>query len=320
MTAVAGQDIPGTRHPLRQRLRATVLGPRGGGTSRRRASDAFRLGFAVAVVAVSIPVMRTNSAVELGIVRFLNPPPDPISWLVTLVFWVGSAGVTALLAGVALLIPRLTAVRWTALAAVLTWGVCALLGALLGSSAGRPPVGPLAGLDTGYPVIELAVTAAVAATALPYLSRPLHRLVSFMIAAAVLAAVCGGEALPVNAISSLALGWGVAAAVHLATGSPLGLPSAAEIAEWITDLRVTVTGLQRAPHQVWGVEQFTGRDPADGAIELSVYGRDASDARILAKLWRFCLYQDSGPTLILDRQQQVEHEAYLLLIAGRAGA
>ena len=319
MTAVAGQDIPGTRHPLRQRLRATVLGPRGGGTSRRRASDAFRLGFAVAVVAVSIPVMRTNSAVELGIVRFLNPPPDPISWLVTLVFWVGSAGVTALLAGVALLIPRLTAVRWTALAAVLTWGVCALLGALLGSSAGRPPVGPLAGLDTGYPVIELAVTAAVAATALPYLSRPLHRLVSFMIAAAVLAAVCGGEALPVNAISSLALGWGVAAAVRLGTGSPRGLPSAAEIAEWITDLRVTVTGLQRAPHQVWGVEQFTGRDPADGAIELSVYGRDASDARILAKLWRFCLYQDSGPTLILDRQQQVEHEAYLLLIAGRAG-
>ena len=58
-----------------QRLRALVLGPRGGGTTRRRASDAFRLGFAVVVVAVSVPVMRANSAVELRIVHALNRRP-----------------------------------------------------------------------------------------------------------------------------------------------------------------------------------------------------------------------------------------------------
>jgi uncharacterized protein (TIRG00374 family) len=143
--------------------------------------------------------------------------------------------------------------------------------------------------------------------------------VSLLLTLAVLAGVCGGQALPVNAISSIALGWGVAAALHLAVGSPLGLPSAAEITEWITDLNVAVRDLTQSARQVWGVEQFTGRDPAGNAIELSVYGRDASDARILAKLWRFCLYRDSGPTLILDRLQQVEHEAYLTLMAGRAG-
>jgi uncharacterized protein (TIRG00374 family) len=143
--------------------------------------------------------------------------------------------------------------------------------------------------------------------------------VSLLLTLAVLAAVCGGYALPVNAISSVALGWGVAAALHLAVGSPLGLPSATEITEWITDLNVAVRNLTRSARQVWGVEQFTGRDPAGNAVELSVYGRDASDARILAKLWRFCLYRDSGPTLILDRLQQVEHEAYLTLMAGRAG-
>jgi len=43
------------------------------------------------------------------------------------------------------------------------------------------------------------------------------------------------------------------------------------------------------------VEKLTGHDPAGQAIELSVYGRDASDARMLAKLWRFCFYRDSGP-------------------------
>jgi uncharacterized protein (TIRG00374 family) len=319
MTAVASEGVPGARHQLRQRLRSTVLGPRGGGTTRRRASDAFRLAIAVVVVLVSIPVMRANSAVELRIVRAVYPPPAAISWLVTSVFWLGSAGVIALLVVVGLLVPRLTAVRWTALAGVATWGVCALLGVLLGSAAGRPPSDALAGFNTGYPVTQLAVAVAVAATALPYLSRPVHRLVSLLLTLAVLAGICAGAALPVNALSSVALGWGVAAALHLAVGSPLGLPSAAEVTEWIADLHVMVRGVTRAPRQAWGVEQFTGRDTSGKTIELSVYGRDASDARVLAKLWRFCVYRDSGPTLIMDRLQQVEHEAYLTLMAGRAG-
>ncbi len=319
MTAVVGEDVPGTGGHLAQRLRAAALGPRGGGTTRRRASDAFRLGLAIVGVAVSIPVMQANSAVELNLVRFLNPPPAAISWLVTSVFWLGSVGVIAVLVILGLLVPRLTAVRWTALAGVLTWGVCLLLGAVLGPAAGRPPVADLAGLNAGYPVTQLAVTIAVTATALPYLSRPLHRLVGFGVAVASLAAVVGGSALPVNALSSLALGWGVAAALHLAVGSPLGLPSAAEVAGWVSGLDVTVAGIARAPRQVWGVEQLTGRDEAGQRIELSVYGRDASDARMLAKLWRFCFYRDSGPTLILDRLQQVEHEAYLTLMAARAG-
>jgi uncharacterized protein (TIRG00374 family) len=295
-----------------------VLGPRGGGTTRRRASDAFRLGFAVVVVAVSIPVMRANSAAELKITHALNPPPAAIRWLVTSVFWLGSAGVIVLLVILGLLVPRLAAIRWTAVAAVVTWAVCLLLSGILGPAAGRPATSSLAGLDTRYPVTQLAVTIAVAVTALPYLSRPLHRLVALLIGLASLAAVVDGTALPVNTISSLALGWGVAAGLHLVTGSPLGLPSAQEIGEWITGLNVTVEDIKRAPRQIWGVEKLSGHDDTGRTIELAVYGRDASDARMLAKLWRFCFYRDSGPTLILDRLQQVEHEAYLTMMAGRA--
>ena len=90
-------------------------------------------------VAASIPVIRSNSAVELGIVHFLNPPPTAIRWLVTTAFWVGSAGVIVCLAAVGLLVPRLAAVRRIAVAAALSWAVCALLGAALGPAAGRPP-------------------------------------------------------------------------------------------------------------------------------------------------------------------------------------
>src|SRR5215471_3936381 len=69
MTVVAGQEVPHSRRRLAARLRAAVLGPRGGGTTRRRASDAFRLGLAVVIVAVSVPVMRANSAVEPSILK-----------------------------------------------------------------------------------------------------------------------------------------------------------------------------------------------------------------------------------------------------------
>jgi hypothetical protein len=37
-------------------------------------------------------------------------------------------------------------------AAVATWAVCELLGAVLGAAAGRPAIDPLGGVDTSYPV------------------------------------------------------------------------------------------------------------------------------------------------------------------------
>ena len=91
VASLASEDGASTERRVARRLRAVVLGPRGGALPRRRASDAFRLGFAIAVV-VSIPLMRANSAAELGVVHALNPPPTAIRWLVTSVFWLGIPG------------------------------------------------------------------------------------------------------------------------------------------------------------------------------------------------------------------------------------
>jgi hypothetical protein len=86
LAPVASARVASADRRAAGRLRAAVLGPRGGGTTRRRASDAVRLGFAVALVAVSIPVMQANSAAELTVVHVLNPPPAAVRWLVTSVF------------------------------------------------------------------------------------------------------------------------------------------------------------------------------------------------------------------------------------------
>ncbi len=301
------------------RARASVLGPHGGGTIRRRASDAVRLGAAVVIVAVCIPLARANTAFEVHLATLVAPAPTGVHWLFTALWFLGSLGVIVGLVLLGLFVPRLAAVRHMAIAGVATLGVCLIFDAVLGPAAGRPPIPELAGFDTRFPVTQLAVAIAVALTALPYLSRPLHRVVGLLIALASLAAIVDGYGLPVNVIAAVALGWGVAAACHLVTGSPDGLPSAAEVTDAVRDLRVDVRDLTAAERQEWGVEDFTGRDAQGRRLELSVYGRDAADAQWLRKVWRFCVFRDSGPTLTLNRQQQVEHEAYLTFLAGHAG-
>ena len=56
----------------------------------------------------------------------------------------------------------------------------------------------------------------------------------------------------------------------------------------------------------------------DGPLRLRVLGRDEADAQLLAKFWRFLFYKDGGPTFHLTRLEDVEHEAYTLLLADRA--
>ena len=118
------------------------------------------------------------------------------------------------------------------------------------------------------------------------------------------------------------------ALVHVPTDTPPGnnAPHAERTAELLQAFGFAAErhAVPAAEVAVGGLKSITNlivrrRYGAGRTIELAVYGRDASDARVLAKLWRFCFYRDSGPTLILDRLQQVEHEAYLTMMAGRTG-
>jgi uncharacterized protein (TIRG00374 family) len=315
----AAHPVPATRHQGAERLRSLVLGPRGGGVTRRRASDAVRVGAAIVLVAICIALIRANTSLEIQLTKLLTPPPTGIRWVVSTLWQLGSFGVIAALALLGLVVPRLAAVRQMAIAGLATLGVCLLLSAVLGPAGGRPPVPQLPGVVTAFPVTQLAVAMAVALTGLPFLSRPMHRIVGIALALAALSALIGGYGLPFNIAASIVIGWGMAAACHLAMGSPAGLLSAAEVTEAVRDLRVDVRALVPVPGQEWGEQTFAGEDDQGRRLELAVYGRDASDAQWLTKLWRFLIYRDSGPTLMIHRLQQVEHEAYLTLLAGRLG-
>ena len=298
--------------------RSLLFAPLGDGQRRRRGSDAFRVGLAVLVIVLCWLATKVNSSSESVVARVMAPPPDGIRWLVTSIWWVGSVGLSIVVIVLALVSRRWSVIRDCLISGAGAWLVCVGLGLLLGSDGGRPPSGAPLGYTLAFPVARVAATVAVATAALPYLSRWLQLTIRVTIVLLALSTVVSQSGLPVSVLASLAVGVLATAVVHLVFGSPLGLLSAEEVSVLIGVLGVEVTDVRPASDQEWGVGRFSAR--SDGArISVDVYGRDASDAQLLAKLARFLLYRDSGPTLTVTRRQQVEHEAYLTLLAERAG-
>ena len=285
----------------------------------------MRLACAVLSLVCCLLVIRYNSRIDRAITQVVHPPPWSITWLVTVVYDVGWLGVTIVLVALALIPRRWDIARDIALSAAGAAAVSGILIALLGSRGGRPGGVVIGNYDLSFPVLRIALFMAVATAALPYLARSVQRLIETFIALVALASAVGGHGLPLNVLGSLAIGWGAAVAVRLVFGSPLGLPSAGDVLLLLRELGVDARDVRPVTRQVWGVARYqaTEADPADPAgrrLSIEVYGRDAADAKLLTKTGRFLLYRDSGPTFTITRLQQVEHEAYLTLRAGQAGA
>lgn len=185
----------------------------------------MRLIFATFIVVSTIAVLRSNSHPEDVLAHVLSPPPYGVRWLVD-VFWVGgSFGTIALLALLSALARRWNVLRDLVVAAAGTLLVCGLLLLWLGATGGRPHSIQFDGFVLRFPVVQVAVTISVLTAGLPYLSRTVQRLLELVVFLAVVATVVAGHGLPANVIGSMAIGWGVTTALHLAWGSPLGLPS-----------------------------------------------------------------------------------------------
>ena len=283
----------------------------------------MRLAVAVLALLCCVLIIRYNSLIDRAIVAVIHPPPRSITWLVTVVFQAGSVGVVVVVAALALLARRWAMARDILLSAAIAAVLTGILVLLIGSNGGRPAGVVINGYYLTFPVIRIALLAAIAVAALPYLARGLQLVIEIFLTLVSLAAAVGGHGLPLNILGSLVIGWGAAVAVRLIFGSPLGLPSSDDVQQLLADVGVRASDVRPAPRQVWGVAKYEATEtlPAGSSdrLAISVYGRDAADARLLTKLGRFLLYRDSGPSLTINRLQQVEREAYLTLRAGQKG-
>ena len=315
--------VPGAERSLVRDWRSALLAPAGDGRRRRRGTDGMRLAAAVVALVCCLLIIHYDSRIDRAIVAVIHPPPWSITWLVTVVYQAGSFGVVIVLVGMALLARRWEIARDIGLSAVGAAAVTGLLILWLGNHGGRPGGVVIGDYDLSFPVLRIALFAAVATAALPYLARGLQVIVEIFITLVALATAVGGHGLPLNVVGSLVIGWGTTAVVRLAFGSPLGLPSADDVRRLLAEFGISVGHLQPMPQQAWGAAKYEATEtvPGDSSrrLTIAVYGRDAAGGRLLTKAGRFLLYRDSGPTLTLTRLQQVQREAFFALRAGQAG-
>lgn len=178
------------------------------------------------------------------------------------------------------------------------------------SSSAPPPV---------YLAVRLALATAVVVMASPHLSRPLRLVGRCVVVVGALAGIALGATLPIGMLAGLLVGVGSAAIVHLLLGSPAGRLSLEQIATALRDLGVEASDLAQAPLEPRGVALATASAPDGRRLLVKVYGRDAWDGQLLTSAWSSLSRRGESPSLGFSRVQQVEHEAFVTLLAEREG-
>lgn len=306
----------------RDRWLASVFSLVPDGATRRRPSDVVRVALAVVVVLLTAISTGWLDEIERWIAEVVDHVPQSIRWvLLACNPWLIVAAVLAIV--IAAVVARRLPLGLALAGAGLGSAIVALA---LDGWVGERNLDALtrSGIDMGsfehrFPPLLLTVTVAMLLAATPYLTRPTTRLVRIVIVVASACAVALGVGFPMSVAAGLAVAWGVAAAVHLALGSPAATPSRGDIAESLRAFGIDVDATRIAidPVQVWGESRFLATRPDGAVLHVTAIGRDASDARLFSKVWRVVWYKDSGPSLLLSRAQQVEHQAFVLLLAER---
>ena len=304
-----------------RRLRASTFGPASEEPYRRRTSDWIRIAVATVLLVVAARHAGGITATEQSIFDFFNTLPGWLLPVFNTVYRLGALWAVALVVGAALFGRRWRLARDLFLAGLLAWGFGRLLGQIVveGASLGHG-LGAVARLGTSpaFPAVRLALLTAVVRAAQPYVTRPTRRVGRVLVIGGTVAPMYLGTAYSDDVFAGLVLGWAVDATVHLIFGSPGGRPTSEQVRRCLAELGIDAADVRLAPRQPTGSALMSAGDP-QGPLRIKVIGRDEAAAQFLAKFWRFIVYRDSGPRLAVTRLQQVEHEAFLMLLARERG-
>ena len=305
---------------LRRVLSQALVSPRSTDPPKRRPTDFALAIVCVAAVAATAIHASNPGQLEIQLALFLNRIPEGWSGFETAVLGLGALWVVALLAGLGFLTQRRRLSLELIVAGLGTWVAGRLFVVTLGRRAPPEGIRTHAGDLHQYPTVRIAVAVAVVAAAAPYLTRLARWFGWSLVTLMTIAAAALGLGLPNDIVGGIVLGLAGASIVHFVFGSPVGRPSLEQIGDVLDELGIVATDLRFAPVQDPGGTSVVARTAEHDALTIRAYGRDERDAQLLSKLWRFVWYEDSGPTLYLTRLQQVEHEAYAMLLARQAGA
>jgi undecaprenyl-diphosphatase len=304
------------------RWRGRTFGPASEEPYRRRTSDRVRLSIAIGLLAAACFHQGNPWTAEQNLFAFFNGLPNSLQSLFTGIYRLGALWAVGLVGAAALIARRWRLGRDLLIAGVGAWALGRIIGVLVvenGSIGDGIKVITRLDDSPSFPVVRLAVITAVICAASPYLTRPTRRIGQIILLLLALAALYLGIGFPDGCFAAVVLGWGVAAAVHLAFGSPGGRPTRTQVEVALQELGVSVQELEIAPYTPSNGTVMLARDNG-GVVHVRVLGRDEADAQLMSKFWRFVFYKDGGPSLHLTRLEDVEEEGFALLLAERAGA
>lgn len=309
------------------------LNPAGRTSGRRRPAryrhpgDIFRVVTGAAVLAW-LSVLAAGGVLtrpERTTFRLLNDLPDWIDGPIRIVTQAGWIGAVPIVAAIAALARRRRVAVDLAVAGGLAWVLAKVIKDV--AHRGRPGVlleeVILRGVPaTGHGFVSghAAVAAALATIASSEVSRRTRRALWAVVWVVAAARVYSGAHLPLDVVGGAALGWTLGAGVHLVRGTPGHAPRAATVLAGLFRAGVEVRSVRPLHADARGSVPFVG-DTAAGGVFVKAVGRDQRDADLLFRVGRWLAFREVGDEAPLaTAKQQIEHEAYLLLAAARAGA
>jgi len=284
-------------------------------------------GAVVLLASGAIVRSRRVGLVETDVFRLVNDLPKSVYGPMVGVMQAGALAAVPVAAGAALVARRPRLARDLGAAGAAAWLVAKLAKDVVGR--GRPGSllegvvmrGGTAAVGLGFPSEHVAVAAAMATAAGPHLGRHGRRAAWGVVGLVGVGRMYVGAHLPVDIVGGLVLGWIIGALLHLLWGAPGGIPTLATVQAALTAAGLAPVTVTRARVDARGSTPFFVRTAARGDLFVKAVGKTQRDANVLFKGWRYLALrhvEDESP--FATPKQQVEHEAYLALLAERAGA
>jgi undecaprenyl-diphosphatase len=290
--------------------------------------DLVRMTIGSCVVLLAALAARRSdpSLVEANIFRLVNQFPSATGAPLLGVMQVGALAAVPVVAVAALFARRRQLARAIVVGGVTAWGLAKLLQHAV---AQRPPAEVLRSVMVhggsrpgfSFPSTHVAVAAALATVASPYLSRAARRASWIVVATVAIARMYTGGSFPADVLGGAAVGWvlGTATRVALRPSGEYSLPALLRVQLATLGFRGSQLEPLVSTTRGSAVYRQTGDDGTQRFVK--VVGRDQPDADWLYRLWRLVAFRDLGDShVFVSPQHRVEHEALMTLLAQRSGA
>jgi uncharacterized membrane protein YbhN (UPF0104 family) len=302
--------------------RARFFRPAGEGDLRRRLRD--WLGVAIGIGLLVLASLHHGDVTRSERLFFdlFNTLPNGLAVVFRALYRLGALWAVGLVVVAALLRGRRRLARDLLVAGVLAYATARALGEIVDAHEG---IGHSLRIATGFgrspaafPSVRVAIIVAIIGASAPYVGRPARVFGWTLVAALGASALYLGTAFPNDLFAGVVLGWTISCVVHLVFGSPGRRPTMPQITAALAELGIRAHALQFAPEQRAGSSLVVGTDD-DGPLRIKLISRDDAHTRLAEKFWFSVFYKRSGPRFAWTRVQQVEHEAYLMLVAAQGG-